>query len=206
MAQLFAVAGVEHAAQDQIVYGHAEKTEADHQHAGDRSRLERDVERGREAAGPRRIGGTDVGAHRDVHPDVARDARENRADEEADRDVEAEDDPQEDADDGADDGDRGVLAIEIGGRAFLNRRSNVLHLLVASLGVEDGADRPRAIGQRADPAEDDKNIESGHENVLPKRTQKGDSGRRSLCRHGGMPRRHAVAIAAPPLEKPQDSA
>ena len=76
-------------AQDEVVAGDAEQTEADHQHAGDRAGLEGDVEAGGQPV-PRRLRGAHVGADRDVHADIAGGRRQHRADDEADRRVEAE--------------------------------------------------------------------------------------------------------------------
>ncbi len=71
--------------EDDIVDRDAEQSEAGDQQAGDRARLEGDVE----AAGERlrrRLRGADIGAHRDIHADEAGRAREHRADEEAEGD------------------------------------------------------------------------------------------------------------------------
>ena len=101
----------------------------------------------------RRFGRAHVGAHRDVHADVAGQAREDRADREADRGApverEADDDEQHDADDR----DRRVLAVEIGARAFLDRRGDLLHALVAGGLGQDPADRPDAVENREDRAD-----------------------------------------------------
>ena len=73
------------AGQDPEIDGDAEQGEARHQHAGDRARLEGDVEaRGQRLRG--RLRGAHVGAHRDVHADEAGGTGEDRADEEADGD------------------------------------------------------------------------------------------------------------------------
>ena len=81
--------------------------------------------------GARRLGGADIGLHRDVHADEAGDAREQRADQEADRGDQAEEIEDEGGDDHADDGDRHILAGEIGARALLHGSGDVLHPLVA---------------------------------------------------------------------------
>ncbi len=72
------------AGQHPVVDGNAEQREAGHQHAGDRARLEGDLEAGGEAVGGG-LRGADVGAHRHVHADEAGRARQDGADGEADR-------------------------------------------------------------------------------------------------------------------------
>ena len=86
-AQFIVAAGGHAAAQHEVVAGDAEQAEADHQHAGDGAGLEGDVEAGgKPLLG--RLGGADIGAHRDVHADIARRGGQHGADDEADRDVE----------------------------------------------------------------------------------------------------------------------
>ena len=102
--------GHAHVQQHEVVAGDAEQPQADHQHAGDRAALERDVHR-RAHAASRGLGGAHVGAHRDVHADVAGRAREHRADEEADGGRPVEEDADEHEQHGAGDRDRRVLAV-----------------------------------------------------------------------------------------------
>ncbi len=113
----------------------AEQREAGHQQAGDRARLEGDVE----AAGERfrrRLRGADIGAHRDVHADEAGRAGEQRAEQEAEGHPPAEQDDEQHEDDAADIGDGRVLALEIGLRAFGDGVGDFLHPLRAGVGGE----------------------------------------------------------------------
>ena len=128
----------------------AQEREASDQQPGDGAGLECQFK----PAGERANGGlrgADVGAHRDVHADEAGQARQHRADQEADRDQGAEEVPDDGEDHDADEADRGVLALEIGLRAFAHRRRDLLHSCIAGIGGEDGLDRPASIdnGQNA---------------------------------------------------------
>jgi hypothetical protein len=98
-------------------------------------------------------GGADVGAHRDVHADEARDARQDRADDEADHRNDAERHAHQHGDDDADDGDGGVLALEIGLRAFLDGAGDFLHPLIARARAQDLLAGDEAIdnGQQSQP-------------------------------------------------------
>ena len=134
------------------VAGDAEQRKADHQHAGDRAAAERDGERGCDAA-PRGFGRAHVRAHGDVHADVAGEAREDRADRKTDRGAPVQRETDHDEQHDADDRDRRVLAIEIRARAFLDRRGDLLHALVAGRFGQDPADRPDAVENRQDRAD-----------------------------------------------------
>ena len=90
------------AEQDAVIDGDAEQAQRHDEHAGDRARLEGDVEAAGEAAGGGRLGGADVGAHRDVHADEAGRGRQAGADRVADADLEAEEEGEQDQDDHAD--------------------------------------------------------------------------------------------------------
>ena len=70
----------------------------------------------------RRFGHARVRAHRDVHADVAGGRRERAADHEADRGLDVERDRERDRDHHGDHRDDRVLAVEVGLRAFLDRR------------------------------------------------------------------------------------
>ena len=70
--------------------------------------------------------------------------------------------PSEDADDDeqhdADDGDGRVLALEVGDRALLDRRGDLLHARVAGGQAQDARDLPDAVDdgeKRADEREDE---------------------------------------------------
>ena len=127
-----AVIGLEahRAGQEPVVGDDAQQREASHQHARDRARLEGDVEAVTERSG-RGLRRPHVGAHRHVHADEAGQAGQDGADGEADRDQRSEQRPGDHEDDGADHRDVGVLALEIGLRAFGDRGGDLLHALVA---------------------------------------------------------------------------
>ena len=138
-----------------VVERHPEEREAGHEHAGDGARLERHVE----AAAQRRRGGlrgADVGAHRDVHADEAGRPRQDRADEEADADLQPEEVGERHEQHEPDDRDGGVLAPQIGLRAFRDGAGNFLHALGAGIALHDVVDREDAVGDGAEPAQDDK--------------------------------------------------
>ena len=136
-----------------VVERHAEKGEARHQHAGDRTGLEGHVEAAAEGLG-RGLGGADVGADRHVHADEAGHARQDRADGEADGDPDAEEIGDDDEEDDTDDRDRDVLPAEIGLRAFGDRAGDFLHALRTGVPLHHIADGPEAIGDRKQPAQD----------------------------------------------------
>ena len=110
----------------------AEQREAGHQQAGDRARLEGDVE----AAGQRfrrRLRGAHIGAHGDVHADEAGGAGQQRAEQEAEGHPPAEQDHKQHENAAADIGDGRVLALQIGLRAFGDGAGDFLHLLRAGV-------------------------------------------------------------------------
>jgi hypothetical protein len=102
------------------------------------------------------LGGADIGAHRDVHADEAGRTRQDRADEKPDRRQNAEQEPADEEDDDADAGDRGVLALEVGLGALADGRGDFLHALGAGIGRHQLACRPRAIGHREQPSQNDR--------------------------------------------------
>ena len=106
-----------------------------------------------ETAGERlggRLSGAHVGAHRHVHADEAGRARQHRADREADRDQPAERQADDEEDDDADHADGGVLALEIGLRAFAHGGGNFLHPGVPASAAHDRSRSPRC--HRRSPA------------------------------------------------------
>ena len=126
------------------IAGDPEQGEARDQHAGDRARFESDLE----TAGERPDGGlrrAHVGAHRDVHADETGEARQRRADGKSDGDKPAKEITDDEEYDDSDDSDRGVLALEIGLRAFPHCPRYLLHLLAARVGRHDRLGRPDAI-------------------------------------------------------------
>ena len=130
---LAAADGDAHVDQRSEVADHAQESETRHQHAGDRPRLEGEVEALPQALLCRH-GGTYVGAYRHVHADEAGGAGEHRADQEADGCVFAEQDGEQHEHDDADDGNRGVLAAQIGGGALLYGLRDLLHARSAGVG------------------------------------------------------------------------
>ena len=67
---------------DQEDHGGAEQTEPDREHAGHASRPERDLQRAAETRLTSRVGGADVGTHREPHPDVPGQRAESTAQDE----------------------------------------------------------------------------------------------------------------------------
>ena len=130
-----------------VVDGDAEQREAGDQKSGHRARLEGDVEAAGERLG-RRLGGAHVGPHRDVHADEARRAGQDRADQEADRHRPRQQQAEDDEDDHADCGDGGVLALQIGLRAFAHRGGNFLHPRRAAIGGHQLRDGVTAVDKR----------------------------------------------------------
>ncbi len=136
------------------IEGDAEQREACDQQPGDGAGLEGELE----AAGKRsdrRLGGANIGAHRDVHADEAGQAREDRADQEADRDQASEEVPDDQEDHDPDDRDGGVLALEIGLCALTHGARDFLHTRIAGIGREHGAGRPNGVDDCEHAAEDD---------------------------------------------------
>ena len=145
------------------ITGDTEQPQAHHQQAGDGAALERDVERLLQAAA-RGFGGAHVGAHRDVHADDA-ERPENSAPMAK---------PQAVAQPSfgmkpiarnricADDRDGRVLALEVGARAFANRRCDFLHARVARGQRNDPPRLQRAVDDRDQRAGDGEPETSEH--------------------------------------------
>jgi hypothetical protein len=150
--QRFVLGVVQELGQHDVVAGHAEQAEADHEHAGDRAAAECDLQRGVHAA-TRRFGRAHVGAHRNVHADETGQAGQDCADGEADRRGPAElGQADDDEQDHADDRDRPVLPVEGGARPFLHGLCDLLHALVAGGLGEDPAARPDTVDDRDEGA------------------------------------------------------
>jgi len=120
----------ERAGQQAVIENDPEQGEADHEHAGDRTRLERQGKTGAEAA-LRRFRRAHIGADRHEHADETCSARQDGAEDEADSGHPAEQNEQNDGNNGADNGDRPVLALQVGVRAFLNGQGYFTHSCVA---------------------------------------------------------------------------
>ena len=97
---------------------------------------------------------------------------------------------EDEKDHDADDADRGVLALEIGLRAFAHRRRDLLHPRVARIRLEHGTSRPRGVDDGEHAAKDDQ-PESRHcrNPGFVKRT-----GQEDLC---------TVAAAPSPIGRPK---
>ena len=131
-----------------VIAGHGQQAQAHHQHAGDGAGAERDRQAGGQA-GARGFGGAHIGAHAEHTCRHSRPAPDrHRADQEAQRDLPAQEEAGEREDHHADDGDGGVLAVEIGGGAFLDGRGDFLHAGVAGRQAQHRTDGPKAIEQR----------------------------------------------------------
>ena len=171
---------VEPAGEDAVVRRDAEQAETDHEEAGHRARVERDLER-RPNAVLGRFGGAHVGTHGDVHPDEARGGREHRTDQEAEGDAPAEVVPEADAEeeDDRDDGDRQVLPAHVGGGALLDGPRDLLHALGSGGLAQQPESQPEAPGDaeaRAEQGEEHAVVleEAGHESpgMLPSQTRR----------------------------------
>ena len=150
-----AVGGLPHASGENVkIDRDAEQREPGDEHAGDRARLERDVEATRERQGSP-LRGADVGAHRHVHADEAGCAGQDSADEEADGDWPGEQKAKDDEDDRADDGDGEILAAEIGLGPLGDRAGDLLHAGVTGIGGEQLRRCHDTVHQRQNAAEND---------------------------------------------------
>ena len=196
----------EHVEHQPVVGRHAEQAEAHDQHAGDGAAAERDLQRRVEAhAG--RVRGADVGAHRHVHADVARRAREDGADREAagGRPVEREAEDHEQHH--ADDADGGVLAVQVGVGALLDRRGDFLHARIAGRLRHDPACREHTVddGEHAGADRQPQREISGHckppnEDSSWFMSRPGGALRPLSCRQkrrGTIPQRPVSASSAP---------
>ena len=144
------------------ISSHAKKRETGDKQASHSAGAKGDVE----AAGKRlrrRLGGADIGAHRDVHANKACSAGQDGADGEANRHRPREQKPKDDEHDDADSGDGHVLAPQIGLRPFRHRARNLLHARRA------GVRRHQAIN-RVDAVDDGK--QSTDDNQAQKHAQK----------------------------------
>jgi hypothetical protein len=128
-----------------VIAGHAEQTQAHHQHAGDGAAAERDLQGGVHAL-VGGLGGAQVGAHRDVHADVAGGAGQHRAEREADGGQRAQGHPQADEQHRTDDADGGVLTVEIGACALLDGSRDLDHARIALRLGQDPGHGPEAVG------------------------------------------------------------
>jgi hypothetical protein len=119
---------------------HAEQAQANHQHAGDRATLERDVERFVHALG-RRLRGTYVSANRHTHADEAACSGQNRAQQKAEcsRQAQSRREHHDDEQYRAYHCDGAILSGQIGSRTHLNRCSDFLHAAVAGVLFQDPA-------------------------------------------------------------------
>ena len=151
--------------EDEEIDGDAEQSEAGDEKPGDGAGAESEAQPVGKALGGG-LRGAHIGADRDVHADIAGHARQHRADGEADRLWNAEQISKDEEDDDADDADRGVLAGEIGLRAFLDGGGDLLHARRAGVGGEHGLGRPDAIGDRERSASDDQVKNPGHVGCL----------------------------------------
>ena len=138
-----------------------EEREAGDEEAGDGA----GAEGGREAAlqaVARGLGGSHVGADRDVHADEAGGAGQDRTDQKGDRRQRLEEDADNDGDDDPDDGDRRVLALQVGAGAFLDRGRHFDHARVAGGHAEHLAagDDPVEDGDHAAGDRDIKQVEA----------------------------------------------
>ena len=141
--------------QQQVVAGDSEQAETDDEQAGDRARLERDVERRLETVLGRSCG-AHVRADGDVHADEAGRGRETGADEEAEGAAPAElvvEAEQQERDD-RDERDGRVLLLEVGGGALLHGARDLLHALVACRPAHQPQRQVEAVQDRYERADE----------------------------------------------------
>jgi hypothetical protein len=139
--------------QEPVERRHAQQAQAHHQHAGDGAAAEGHVQRRPDALGGR-LRGAHVGAHRHVHADEAAGAREHRADHEADGRLDVQYHADQHRQHHADDGDGLVLPGQVGCRAGLDGRRDLLHAGVARRPGQDPAARPEAVDDGDQPADE----------------------------------------------------
>ncbi len=130
-----------------IVARHAQKRAASHEHAGHRARLEGQAQALLQAL-RRGLRRAHIGADADQHAGVTRSSRQDGPDQEADRGIDAEKEIGRDRDDDTDDTDRRVLTLEIGRRAFLDRRGDFAHALIALVSLHQAAGLHDAVQKR----------------------------------------------------------
>jgi hypothetical protein len=131
--------------QDPVIDSNAEQRQACHEHAGDGTGLEGDVEAGGKAL-RRGLRGAHIGADRDMHADEAGRAREDRADQEAESSLSGKKEKGKNENSDADNADRPVLARQIGLGTFSNISRNFLHSGIALVGGQHRLGRPDRIG------------------------------------------------------------
>jgi hypothetical protein len=147
--------------QDGVVAGHAQKAQAHDQQPRNGAAAEGHLHGGVQAASGG-LGGTHVGAHRDVHADVAGQSGEHRADGEPDGGGQTQEGSDQEAENDADDGDGGVLAVQVGRGAFLNRGGDLLHALRAGGLGEDPLHRDGAVDECDDGTDQGEDKSCGH--------------------------------------------
>ena len=128
------------ALEDVISGRNAQEAQADHHEARHRATSKSDLKRLVQAA-TRRLGGAHVGPHGDVHTDVARPGREDGPDDVQRRGRPVDREADDDGDQHPDDRDHGVLAIQVGGGAFLDGGRNFAHAIVAGGLAQDHDDQ-----------------------------------------------------------------
>jgi hypothetical protein len=121
-----------------VVAGDADQTQANHQHAGDRTALEGHIQCRRNAT-TRRFGRADIGPHRDIHADETGRAGQHGANQETEcrQPAELGNQPDDEEENDADHGDGLVLPAQIRFRPLLDGFGDLLHTLVAGGQRED---------------------------------------------------------------------
>ena len=136
----------------EVVAGHAEQPQADHQDAGDGAAAEGHGQC-RVQAGAGRLRGAQVGPHRHVHADVAGGAGEQRADEEAEAGAPAQAEAQDQEQHQAHERDSLVLAVQVGGGALLYGGGDFAHALAALWALQHPVRAPGAVADAEQGAE-----------------------------------------------------
>ena len=136
------------AGEEGVVERDPKERETRHEHAGDGTGLECDVEPSPQG-GRGRLRRPDIGAHRHVHADEAGRSGEDRADEEADGDLQSEKIGERHEQNHADDADGSVLPAQVGLCPFRNRPGDLLHPLGAGVAFHHVVDRDDSVGDGA---------------------------------------------------------
>src|SRR6185369_3116833 len=131
--------------QGQVVTGHAQQAETNHQHAGDGAPLEGNIESFLDAAFCG-LCGADIGPYRHEHADEAGQPGKKRADGEADSGFCSKCCEKSDKHNSADNGDNCVLALHVGACPLLNGCGNLFHTVISLRQCKNPVCRDDSVG------------------------------------------------------------